>query len=197
MQKVPLVPMEGDIPVRQSDMSETIPETTVPEVSRVGFNLYPINRQPNGHSLLVKIQPPREPTHHIHHVPCEIVLVIDISGSMSVEAPIPGESENESTGLSVLDLVKHAALTIIETLDERDRLGIVEFADQASIVQELLVMTDENKEEARAKIKGLHTQGATNLWHGIQQATKLFQSPQPAERVPAIMVLTDGWPNRG
>ena len=39
----------------------------------------------------------------------------------------------EHTGLSILDLTKHAARTIIETLNEGDRLGIVTFGFNAKV----------------------------------------------------------------
>jgi hypothetical protein len=48
----------------------------------------------------------------------------------------PGDGsgeEEEEYGLSVLDLVKHAARTIIETLDARDRLGIVAFSTRTEV----------------------------------------------------------------
>lgn len=83
--------------------------------------------------LIVKVQPPIDhPNPKLHHVPCDIVLVIDVSGSMCANAPIPG-AEGEVLGLSVLDLTKHAALTILETLGERDRLGIVTFASDVEV----------------------------------------------------------------
>lgn len=83
--------------------------------------------------LIVKVQPPHNhPNPNLHHVPCDIVLVIDVSGSMSFDAPVPGDGK-ERTGLSVLDLTKHAALTILETMDERDRLGIVTFGSEAKV----------------------------------------------------------------
>ena len=50
-----------------------------------------------------------------------------------------------SNGLSLLDLVKHALRTIIEGLNEDDRLGVVIFSDQAQIVQEMIPMRLENK----------------------------------------------------
>ncbi len=86
--------------------------------------------------VIVRVTPPRAPADaSLAHVPCDIVLVIDVSGSMGLDAPVPtnpGETV-ERTGLSVLDLVKHAARTILETLDEKDRLGIVTFSAQAKV----------------------------------------------------------------
>lgn len=146
-------------------------------------------------ALLVKIQPPKEPSKPIGHVACDIVLVIDVSGSMCAAAPVPGEG-GEETGLSVLDLTKHAAFTIIETMDERDRLGIVTFETESKVVQCLEPMTDSNKEQARERIKALRPLGSTNLWHGMLDAIKLFtKEPSHSHRVPAMMVLTDGEPN--
>ncbi|OPB36597.1 MFS permease [Trichoderma guizhouense] len=145
-------------------------------------------------ALFVKIQPPKEPSKPISHVACDVVLVIDVSGSMCSAAPVPGEGAEE-TGLSVLDLTKHAAFTIIETMDERDRLGIVTFETESKVVQWLEPMTDGNKEEARKRVKALKPMGSTNLWHGMLDAIKLFNKEQDSHRVPAMMVLTDGEPN--
>lgn len=71
------------------------------------------------------------------HVPCDIVLVIDVSSSMATPALPPSDAKpaKEEHGLSILDLVKHAARMIIETLDERERLGIVTFANRANVSQ--------------------------------------------------------------
>jgi hypothetical protein len=99
--------------------------------------IYPFTAEDDLDGVIVKIQPPTEPENHIHHVPCDLVLSIDVSGSMQSAAPAPskpGEKDDEEdSGLSVLDLVKHAARTIIETLDSNDRLGIVSFSGRAMV----------------------------------------------------------------
>ena len=156
------------------------------------LQLHPL---PSRDALLVKIQPPKEPAEKINHVPCDIVLVIDVSGSMGARADVPGEDPSESTGLTVLDLVKHAAMTIIETLDEGDRLGVVTFSSEAKVIQGLTVMTDENKEDVRQKIRRIRPLSSTNLWGGIQKGITAFRDGGSSARVPSIMVLTDGKPN--
>lgn len=83
--------------------------------------------------VIVKVAPPSLPANtNRPHVPCDIVLVIDVSFSMNDNAPAPmtdddGNNTLEDFGLSILDLTKHAACTILETLHEGDRLGIVTF----------------------------------------------------------------------
>ena len=150
--------------------------------------------------VVVSIKPPRvslRPNGCIHHVPCDIVLAIDVSGSMSAEAPPPVENPDDAewNGLTVLDLVKHAARTILETLDDTDRLAIVTFSTEATLVQPLLPMTLENKAIAAANIDALQPDSMTNLWHGILESIKAFDGDERSNCVPAIMVLTDGLPN--
>lgn len=130
------------------------------------LELHPL---PSGEGLIASVRPPQEPPTNIDHVSCDIVLVIDVSGSMSAEAPAPtsNPSEMERNGLSVLDLVKHAARTILETLDDGDRLGLVTFSTEAEVVQTLLPMNEDNKRSAVQRIEGLEVDSMTNLWHGI------------------------------
>ncbi|QUC23766.1 uncharacterized protein UV8b_08007 [Ustilaginoidea virens] len=154
------------------------------------LQLHPV---PSKQSLLVKVVPPRVPASHIEHVPCDIVLVVDVSTSMQDDAPVPGE--NESTGLSVLDVTKHAALTILETLNDKDRLGIVTFSTKSTIVQPLTYMDVDEKEQARSSIKRLEPNGSTNLWHGIQDGIRVFEEALDNANVRAMMILTDGMPN--
>lgn len=189
---------QQDLPIRGGNGSDekaqlsTDPPPYDAQPSPIDLQLHHI---PSKDGVVVKIQPPRAPVKPISHVACDVVLVIDVSGSMCSAAPVPGEGTSEDTGLSVLDLTKHAAFTIIETMDERDRLGIVTFETESKVVQWLEPMTDGNKEEARKRVKALQPLGSTNLWHGMLDAIKLFAKEQDSRRVPAIMVLTDGEPN--
>ncbi|KAJ9142426.1 U-box domain-containing protein [Pleurostoma richardsiae] len=169
---------------------ETIAETAVvaiqPLASRDG--------------LIVKVQPPMAPEHRHpsrSHVPCDIVLVIDVSGSMGSDAPAPSNAgaKAERNGLSVLDLTKHAARTILETLDDSDRLGIVTFATKAKAIQPLMAMTKAGRKDARSNIEGMQPMDSTNLWHGILEGLRLFNGEINTGRLPALMVLTDGMPN--
>jgi hypothetical protein len=129
----------------------------------------------------------------LSHVPCDIALVIDVSGSMGADAPAPGEDER--TGHSVLDLVKHACRTIMSTMTKEDRLAIVTFSNGSKVLQSLTEMTDANKETAKAKIEAMGLENCTNLWHGLRDGIKLFKNEANTGRVPAVMVLTDGVPN--
>ncbi|KAH7175446.1 hint-domain-containing protein [Dactylonectria macrodidyma] len=170
----------------------TSPSSTTGSGEEATLHLEPV---PSKNALIVKIQPPVEPLKKIAHVPSDIVLVIDVSGSMAMAAPVPGEDPSENTGLSVLDLTKHAARTIIETMNEGDRLGIVTFSGKAKVIQPLIPMTDANKEVARKNVTKMEPQDATNLWHGILEGLKLFKNISSSNKVPAVMILTDGMPN--
>ncbi|GJC89037.1 inter-alpha-trypsin inhibitor heavy chain H3 [Colletotrichum liriopes] len=162
----------------------------------VALSIHPL---PSQDGLITKIIPPKQPAKPILHVPCDIVLVIDVSGSMGCNAPIPANpgEKTENYGLSVLDLVKHAARTILETLEDGDRLGIVTFASKAKVVQKLMPMNKKNKTLAEKNINGMRPIDATNLWHGLLEGIKLFNTGGEMNmgRVPAVMVLTDGMPN--
>lgn len=176
------------LPIRERDSEDEV----VSSAQEATVHLEPV---PGKNALIVKIQQPVAPLMPISHVPCDIVLVIDVSGSMAMAAPVPGEDSSESTGLSVLDLTKHAARTIIETMNENDRLAIVTFSGKAKIIQPLIPMTNANKDVARKNVTKMQPQDATNLWHGILEGLKVFKGVGSSSKVPAVMILTDGMPN--
>ncbi|KAI1802085.1 hint-domain-containing protein [Daldinia bambusicola] len=160
-----------------------------------------IHHLPSHRGLIVRVQPPKEPIDpKLQHTPCDIVLVIDVSGSMQAPAPAKmvgddGQPSSEHFGLSILDMVKHAARTILSTLNEGDRLGIVTFSREARVLQKLLPMTPENKELAQNNIEAMKPDSVTNLWHGLRAGINLFDGEENTGRVPAVMILTDGLPN--
>ncbi|KAM5476043.1 hypothetical protein MauCBS54593_000726 [Microsporum audouinii] len=170
--------------------------TTIVEENMTLDPILSVHSIPNKNSMVVSIQPPLKPKDDVPHVPCDIVLVIDISASMNSAAPIPtGESGGEDTGLSILDLTKHAAKTIIQTLNENDRLAVVTFCTEIRVAFELDFMSEENKSKVLAAIDCLHGISSTNLWHGIKEGLKVLATNSTQGNVQALLVLTDGAPN--
>jgi hypothetical protein len=83
---------------------------------------------------LVSVIPPTAPPNG-ESAACDIVLVIDVSGSMHAAAPLPdiADKDSESSGLDILDLVKHASRVILEGMKPGDRLAVVKFSDTADV----------------------------------------------------------------
>lgn len=187
-------PAEGDKEAAPPAYTPThAPPQTATDVEDAKVKVRPL---PDNEGLVVTIEPPQVPQNEkLSHTPCDIVLVIDVSGSMAAEALIPGSSDQESTGLSVLDLVKHACRTILSTLNEGDRLAIITFSNNATEVQKLTVMNDANKKIAEKNIEKMCVQGATNLWAGLRKGIECLSTQDNTSRVPAVMLLTDGVPN--
>ncbi|HUJ60373.1 MAG TPA: VWA domain-containing protein, partial [Kofleriaceae bacterium] len=113
--------------------------------------------------------------------PLAIALVIDVSGSMKGE-PI-------AHVLTSCEIVAHL-------LDARDRLAIVTFADHAGVRCGLTAMDDAGRAQLVATLRDVHADGATNMHAGIEAGAGLLASA-PAGLRRAIVVLSDGQPNRG
>jgi len=176
-------------------------ETTPSPVSavapvEVSVKLQPLGKDPN--EVLLSVIPPKQPEGGLQHTPCDIVLVIDVSGSMIADAELPDQAashQKESSGLSILDLVKHAARTILENLNEGDRLAVVTFSNNATLVQGLIPMTQPCKDKTWRRIEDLTVEGSTNLWSGIREGLNVFENHDRVGNVQEMFVLTDGVPN--
>jgi hypothetical protein len=142
----------------------------------------------NGLSLL-RVQVPDDPSER--HLTASIICVIDESYSMD-GAAITQEDQEGKSGLSLLDIVKHACKTVIETLGPNDTFAIVSYADYAQVKFPFMKMTPENKSKARLVVESLKTHGSTNLWSGLHEAMELTRE---VERASDILLLTDGLPN--
>eukprot|EP00755_Sulcionema_specki_P006961 Sspe_Gene.5406::Locus_1782_Transcript_1_1_Confidence_1.000_Length_2216::g.5406::m.5406 len=127
--------------------------------------------------------------------PCDVCCVVDVSGSMSTEATMRNSSGGrEGHGLSLLDVVKHAVKTVIHTLGENDRLGLVTFESAARTEFSLMAMDSVGKKKALSKVDELHTLGATNLWAGLEMGMEVLRKDQRGSNS-AVLLLTDGMPN--
>ena len=129
-----------------------------------------------------------------NHVPSSVVLVIDVSGSMASPASMHDDSDGAS-GLSQLDIVKHASRAILESLHEEDQIAVVAFASEVDIVFPLANMTSDNRRKAWEAVDALRPTTSTNLYGGLIRALDLIKEQDKMPSNPNIMLLTDGMPN--
>ena len=129
-------------------------------------------------------------------IPVDIICVLDISGSMSMEAKI--QSSEGSGGLNLLDVAKHGVKTVMHALHDEDRLALVLFDNYADIAWELTFMTAEGRKSCEEKLTPVCTRGGTNIWNGLEEGLKVcrqgqgIQGDQCGKRLAHLILLTDG-----
>ena len=167
-------------------LGNNVPKTLVtPDKSALG-----ISALFNSREMLISLTPSeggdREPNH--------ICVVIDTSGSMSMNVTIQNSSGvRETYNLSILDLVKYATKVIIKVLEPFDRLSIVSYNSSASVLLDSCLMTAQGKTDAEAVLNNLHASGQTNLWDGLRKGLELMKDSENINNT--IFLLTDGQPN--
>jgi len=130
--------------------------------------------------------------------PADICCILDISGSMGMEASIQDAAgRTESHGLSLLDVAKHAVRTIIHSISSQDRLSIVCFDHIGEVVLPLTLMNSSAQEDAEAKLDKLQVRGGTNIWAGLEKGLQTLNSGGLSnffrqDRMQHVLLLTDG-----
>ena len=128
--------------------------------------------------------------------PIDIVLCIDISGSMGTEATLKGDkNETISHGFSVLSLTISAAKTILNNLNEHDNISIVTYSDTARTIFENMPCSCDNKKNIEKGLDLLRPTYTTNMWSGMVQSLDILRTTSPLNKVKGILLLTDGIPN--
>jgi uncharacterized protein YegL len=116
--------------------------------------------------------------------PVDIVFVVDRSGSM---------------GGQPINTVKKLLNFATTYLDEKDRMGIITFGDDATEVLALTHMTVDGAVRARARIEHIRQDGMTNLCGGLLERIGMMRvrDAEAAADVAAVVLLTDGRPTTG
>ena len=146
--------------------------------------------------LVVECTAPSQPEEDEREMPpLNLGVVIDASGSM--EAHDGGGVRG--LDLSRLEAAQQASEGIVQSLDERDTLSLVSFADDTITHLSALSLSDEGKHTASDTIRAIETRGCTNLHDGWmagaeQVALHMEQHPECTNR---LLVLTDGLANQG
>lgn len=107
----------------------------------------------------------------------EIVLVLDVSGSMS------GTPMAET---------KKASINFIGTiLDEDASIGIVTYDDSASVLSDL----SRNETDLTTAVSNIYDGGGTNIESGLAQARSMLSTSSAKKKI--IILMSDGQPNYG
>ncbi len=107
---------------------------------------------------------------------CNLVFLIDVSGSM--------QSENK------LPLVKAALQSLVERLKKEDRIAIVIYAGGSGMALDSTPV--KNSSKIRSAIEKMQASGSTNGGAGIQLAYEIAQSNFVERGVNRVILCTDG-----
>mgnify|MGYP001198884602 FL=1 len=128
--------------------------------------------------------------------PVDLVLCIDVSGSMGAEATLKGGSnETISHGFSVLSLTISAAKTILHSLNEDDNLSVVTYSAVSEVIFANVSCTKDNKIMIESGLNTLKPTFNTNMWAGIIESLDILRKTSPPHRIKSVFLLTDGIPN--
>lgn len=115
-------------------------------------------------------------------VPLDVVLVLDRSGSMSLDP--------DGDGTTKLEDLQAAATAFVDRLTATDRVGLVSFADAATLDSSL---TDDFG-SVKTAINGLVATGSTNLPDGVDTGHNEITANGRADATPILVVLSNGIP---
>ena len=124
---------------------------------------------------------------------CNIIFVIDISGSMDIIASDKNEN-GECDDLTRLKLACHSIITIIESLNENDEIGIISFNHLAYVNLKMTKMNENGKIIAKMIINNLDSKGGTNMYDGLKKSFELLKTITN-DNNNSIVLLTDGESN--
>ncbi len=134
---------------------------------------------PNGEDgfALITLSPP---SHAVRVTPRDIVLVIDVSGSMSGRK---------------IEQARAAGRQLLQTLTPSDRFRLIDFSsDVRSFHDGWSVATAGNVRSALEYLDALRANGGTNIQGALEEA---LASDTPDGRLPLVLFLTDGAPTVG
>ena len=177
----------------------------------------------NNYNLVMEAYVEGTTTETTTSTPLDIVLVLDVSGSM--DDPM-GNRDNTKR----IDALKSAVNTFIDKVAEKNtstdgtavghRISIVKFAGNQStkigndtyeesgflythtynysqIVKNLTIVNDAGKKELIDAVNDLQPAGATRADYGMQLAQSVLSSNQDSNRDKVVVMFTDGTPTSG
>jgi Ca-activated chloride channel family protein len=130
----------------------------------------------NGEHRLARIGIAGKPVHKNERPPCNLVFLIDVSGSMADANKLP--------------LVKWSLEKLVEQLGDRDKVAIVIYASASGV----FLPSTSCREKARIleRIEELKAEGSTNAGAGIENAYKVAAENFISGGVNRVIMASDG-----
>lgn len=151
----------------------------VPVRSRASAAISLVANAPSGEDgfALITLSPPSQA---VRATPRDVVLVIDVSGSMSGRK---------------IEQARAAGRQLLQTLTPSDRFRLIDFSsDVRSFRDGWTVATGGNVRAAVEYLDALRANGGTNIQGALEEALSL---DTPDSRLPLVLFLTDGAPTVG